>query len=228
MTPDEHPRRHHLADGSSLYAPSPSLSSFSAASVMLCCSAPPASWRVPLRQSVSYRSTDLVVKIMCIRTFCEHINILHIFESFEVGLELLCHAWLEGPTLSSSALPRFLFPSFPPSSYLPRFLLPLLPHFLRFASLPPTFSSTTSSIPHVPSPSRWIELQSKQPLVRHLDLTYVLTRLVHGVSPPLVRKTQMNNLQRIYFHYQTVETIRIFDKIVYDCRRWSLPPAAAL
>ena len=45
MTPDERPRRHHLADGplSSLYAPSPSLSSFGAASVMMCCSARPAS-----------------------------------------------------------------------------------------------------------------------------------------------------------------------------------------
>ena len=41
MMPDEHPRRHHLADGplSSLYAPSPSFSSIGAASVMMCCSA---------------------------------------------------------------------------------------------------------------------------------------------------------------------------------------------
>ena len=44
MTPDEHPR-HHLADGplSSLYAPSPNLSSFGAAFVRTCCSARPAS-----------------------------------------------------------------------------------------------------------------------------------------------------------------------------------------
>ena len=152
MTPDEHPRRHYLADGSSLYAPSPSLSSFGAASVMMFFSAPPASWSVPLRQSVRYRSTDLVVNIMCIRTFCDHINILHIFESFEVRLELLCHAWFEGPTLSSSALPRFLFPSFPPSSYLSRFLLPLLPHFLRLTSLPPTFSSTHLLFHHTVHP----------------------------------------------------------------------------
>ena len=49
MTPDEHPRRHHLADGplSSLYAPSPDLSSFDAASVMMCCSARPASSSAP-------------------------------------------------------------------------------------------------------------------------------------------------------------------------------------
>ena len=49
MTPDEHPSRHHLADGplSSLYAPSPSLSSFGAASVMMCCSARPASSSAP-------------------------------------------------------------------------------------------------------------------------------------------------------------------------------------
>ena len=49
MTPDEYPRRHHLADGplSSLYAPSPSLSSFGAASVIMCCSARPASSSAP-------------------------------------------------------------------------------------------------------------------------------------------------------------------------------------
>ena len=47
-TPGEHHRRHRLADGplSSLQAPSPSLSSFGAASVM-CCSARPASSRAP-------------------------------------------------------------------------------------------------------------------------------------------------------------------------------------
>ena len=45
MTPDEYPRRHHLADGplSSLCAPSPSLSSFGATSVVMCCSSRPAS-----------------------------------------------------------------------------------------------------------------------------------------------------------------------------------------
>ena len=50
MTPDEHPRRHHLANGSLLprYALSPSLGSFGAASVMICyCSARPASSRAP-------------------------------------------------------------------------------------------------------------------------------------------------------------------------------------
>ena len=43
------PRRHRLADGqlSSLYAPLPSLSSMGAASVMMCCSARPASSSAP-------------------------------------------------------------------------------------------------------------------------------------------------------------------------------------
>ena len=43
------PRRHRLADGqlSSLYAPLPSFSSFGAASVMMCCSARPASSSAP-------------------------------------------------------------------------------------------------------------------------------------------------------------------------------------
>ena len=55
-TPDEHPRRHRLADGqlSSFYPASPRFSSFGAASVM-CCSAPACS-STPLRQSVHYPS----------------------------------------------------------------------------------------------------------------------------------------------------------------------------
>ena len=75
------PRCHRLADGqlSSLYAPSPSFSSFGAASVMLCCSAPPAYLSSPLWPSVRYPSIGLVVNIMHIRTFCDHLNVLHIF-----------------------------------------------------------------------------------------------------------------------------------------------------
>ena len=78
MTPDEHPRRHHLADGplSSLYAPSPSLSSFGAASVMMCCSARPASSSAP-----SVLPEDRIGRnIICIRRCCDHIDVLHIFD----------------------------------------------------------------------------------------------------------------------------------------------------
>ena len=49
-TPEETPRRHHLADGhlSSLYRPSPSFSSFGAAFVM-CCAAPASCSSTPSR-----------------------------------------------------------------------------------------------------------------------------------------------------------------------------------
>ena len=74
------PRRHRLADGqlSSLYPPWPSFTSFGAASVM-CCS-PPASSSTPLRPSVCYPSINLVVNIMCVRIFCNHLNVLYIFD----------------------------------------------------------------------------------------------------------------------------------------------------
>ena len=78
MTPDEHPRRHHLADGplSSLYAPSPSLSSFGAASVMMCCSARPAFSSAP-----SVLPEDRIDRnIIYLRQFCDYINALHIFD----------------------------------------------------------------------------------------------------------------------------------------------------
>ena len=93
-TPDEHPRRHRLAGGqlSSFYPPSPSFSSFGAASVM-CSSASPACSSTPLRPSVHYTSSSLVVNIMCIQTFCDHLNVLYFFNQkdlyrFEDRLQL--------------------------------------------------------------------------------------------------------------------------------------------
>ena len=63
------PRRHRLADGplSSLYAPSLSFSSFGAASVMICCSARPASPSAP-----SVLPGDRISRkyIRCMRRFC--------------------------------------------------------------------------------------------------------------------------------------------------------------
>ena len=73
ITPDEHPRRHVLADGllSSLYAPSLSLSSFGAASVMMFCSACPASSGV-----LSVVPEDRIGRnIMYVRRFCDRINV---------------------------------------------------------------------------------------------------------------------------------------------------------
>ena len=86
MTPDEHPRRHRLADGplSSLYAPSPSLSSFGAASVMMCCSARPTS-----SSALSVLPEDRIGRnILCIRRCCDHINVLNIFDQTCIVLKL--------------------------------------------------------------------------------------------------------------------------------------------
>ena len=76
------PRRYRLADRqlSSIYLPSPSSSSLGAASVILCCSAPPASSNTPLRPSVHYPSISLVVKMMFIQIFRDHLNALYIFQ----------------------------------------------------------------------------------------------------------------------------------------------------
>ena len=86
------PRRYRLANGqlSSLYAPSPSFRSFGAASVMLYCSAPPASLSTPLRPSVRYPSIGQAVNIVYLRALCDDLKILHIFDQtstvFEVRL----------------------------------------------------------------------------------------------------------------------------------------------
>ena len=86
------PRHHRLADSqlSSFYAPSPSFSSVGAASVMLRCSAPPSSSNAPLRPTVRSPSIGLVVNIMFIRTFCDDIYVLHIFDKSCIVLNL---AW---------------------------------------------------------------------------------------------------------------------------------------
>ena len=104
MTPDEHPRRHHLADGplSSLYAPSPSLSSFGAASVMMCCSARPASSRAP-----SVLPEDRVGRnIIYNRRFSDHIDVLHIFDQTCIVLKFGWRSTTSPPDLwSSSSVP---------------------------------------------------------------------------------------------------------------------------
>ena len=107
------PRRHRLADGqlSSLYAPLPSFSSFGAASVMMCCSARPASSSAP-----SVLPEDRIGRnIIYIRRFCDHINVLHIFDQTCIVLKSgwsstmgLPHRW------SSSLSPSH--PSTPPPS----------------------------------------------------------------------------------------------------------------
>ena len=76
------PRRFRLAHGqlSSIYPPSPSFSSFDAASMMLCCSPLPASSSTPLRPSLCYPSISLVVNIMFIIVFCGHLNVIYIFD----------------------------------------------------------------------------------------------------------------------------------------------------
>ena len=82
------PRRHRLADGqlSSLSPPSPSFSSFGAAFVM-CCSATPAcsSTVTSLRPYVHYSSISLVVNIMFIHFFCDHLNVLYILGQTDVS-----------------------------------------------------------------------------------------------------------------------------------------------
>ena len=127
MTPDEHPRRHHLAGGplSSLYAPSPSLSSFSAASVMMCCSARPASSSAP-----SVLPKDRISRnIIYIRPCCDHINVLHIFDQ-------TCVVWKLGRSLRRARLifgPPLLSPAHPPTPPPSRWpALTTLPSFAKF------------------------------------------------------------------------------------------------
>ena len=101
MTPDEQPRRHHLADGplSSLYAPSPCLSSFGAASVMMWCSARPASSSAP-----SVLPKDRIGRnIIYIRQCCDHINVLHIFDQTCIVLKLGWRSTTGPPDLWSSS-----------------------------------------------------------------------------------------------------------------------------
>ena len=102
MMSGEHPRRHRLADGalSSLYAPSPSLSPFGAASVMKCCSTRPASSSAP-----SVLSEDRTGRNrMYIRRFCDHINVLHIFDQACIVSTLGWRSTTGPPDLFSSSL----------------------------------------------------------------------------------------------------------------------------
>ena len=185
----------------------------------MCCF-PPASSSTPLRPSVYYPSINLVVNIRFIRRFCDHLSI-YIFSTILLSfwsqagtLRRECHDSFEGPTssLPSSALPRFLVPSFPPSSYLPRFILPPLPQFLRPASLPPSFSSTPPSIRHVRSPSRRFgsSCKASSSYVIFLWFKYkVPTRLVHSVCRPLPRKSSNEESpEKLFSLYSSIRRLK--------------------
>ena len=133
------PRRDRLADGqvSSLYPPLTSFSSFGAAPVMLCCPALPACSSTPLPRSVHHPSVSLVVNIVCIQTFCDHLNVIYVFDQkdlyrFESRLELYgANACLVVRSLSLSPS----HPLTPPPSRWPALTtLPPSPSFSSFGA----------------------------------------------------------------------------------------------
>ena len=90
-------------------------SPFDAASEMLCRSAPPAGSSTPLRPSVLYLSISIVVNITCIQIFCDHLNVIYIFDQthlyrFELRLEL----YIANVRVVGGSLPS-LSPSHPPT-----------------------------------------------------------------------------------------------------------------
>ena len=101
MTPDEHPRRHHLADDPlSLCAPSPSLSSFGAVSVVMRCSARPTSSSAP--SGLPEDRIDRIIRY--IRRFCDHVNVLHIFDQTCIVSTIGWKSTTGPPHLFSSSL----------------------------------------------------------------------------------------------------------------------------
>ena len=54
---------------------------------LLCCSAPLASSSEPIRPTACYPSIGLVVNIVHIRTFCDHINVLHMVDKTSIVLK---------------------------------------------------------------------------------------------------------------------------------------------
>ena len=126
------PRCHRLADGqlSSLYPPSPSLSSFGAAVVMLRCS-PPASSSTSLRPAVCYSSIRLVVNIVCIRIFCDYLKVLYIFGPTCIVLKSGWSSTAQMPRLvvSPPSLSPFHPPTPPPSRWQALIALPPLVKF---------------------------------------------------------------------------------------------------
>ena len=77
--------------------------------VMLCCSAAPASSSTPLRPSVHYPSISLVVKLMFIQTFCDHLNVI-IFSIRQTCI-VLKSGWSSTARMRASSL--VLLPSLP-------------------------------------------------------------------------------------------------------------------
>ena len=101
ITPDEHAQRHQLADGPLLLLCAPSsLRSCGAASVVMCCSSSPASSSAP-----SVLPEDRMGRnIIYVRPFCDHMNILHIFDQTCIVSTLSWRSRTGLPDLFSSSL----------------------------------------------------------------------------------------------------------------------------
>ena len=103
---------------------------------MMCCPVPTACSSTHLRPSVHYRSIGLAVNIMCIQRFCDHLNVLYIFDQtglyrFEVRLELYsANALLVVSPLSLSPS----HPPTPPPSRCPALTTLLSPSFSSFGA----------------------------------------------------------------------------------------------
>ena len=110
------PRRHRVADHQlwSLYPHSPSLSSFDAAFVMLCCSASPVCSSTPLTAVCGLPEYQSVVKIMCIQTFCNNPNVL-ILSTRQTCIALKCRLELSDANAHLVGSPRSLSSSHPPT-----------------------------------------------------------------------------------------------------------------
>ena len=102
------------------------------ASLMLCYSAPPACSSAPLQPSVQYPSISLVVNIMYIQTFCEHLTVLHIFDETDLyRFEVRPEIYAANARLIVS--PPSLSPSHPPTPPLSRWpALTTLPSLVKF------------------------------------------------------------------------------------------------
>ena len=86
--PTNTPRPHRLPDGqlSAPYSPSPSLSSFGAASVMFCCCLP-ASLTTTSTPSVHYPVNSLVVHTRYLYNIGDHLNVHNMFDQPGIVLE---------------------------------------------------------------------------------------------------------------------------------------------
>ena len=153
----------------------------------MCCSSPPASSSTPLLLSLYYPSIGLVVNIIHTQIFCDHINVLYIFDQAHIILKSGWNYTARMPRLVVSllVLPDEHPPTPPPSRWPALIGLPTLAKFISFGVASVMlccplllFEHTLTAVCAIPEYQSGRKYNIHSYICDHLNILIISTRLI--------------------------------------------------